>query len=50
MRNDGRISGRIAGDSYELVQNGTVRQRIPLGEVDDKLKAAIKRNGWEQLP
>ena len=50
---EGRILGRMApdGESYELVQNGTVRQLIPIAQAhaDEKLKRAIQRNGWEPL-
>jgi hypothetical protein len=42
-----RVMGRINGDTYELVQNGVVKQAIPLSQVDDKLRAAIRRNKWE---
>lgn len=49
MAGAGSIRGRVNGDHYELVQNGTVRQRIPLGQIDDKFRAAIKRNGWENV-
>lgn len=45
-----RIEGRVNGDTYELVQNGVVRQAIPLAQVDDKFRATIKRNKWEPVP
>ncbi len=47
-----RIEGRLSEDgaSYELVQGGVVRQSIPIADVDDKLKKAIKRNSWQEIP
>lgn len=52
MAREGRIEGRVSDDglSYELVQRGTVRQTIPLADVhaDERLKATIARNKWEQ--
>ncbi len=44
-----RITGRATDGFYEVV--GT-SYRKPLDEArqDDKLKAAIKRNGWEAIP
>lgn len=48
MAREGRIQGRVNGSNYELVQNGDVRVSIPIDEVDDKMKAAIKRNNWEK--
>jgi hypothetical protein len=48
-----RIIGRVNGDNYEVVlPSGEVNQTIPLEEAkqDTKLAAAIRRNGWQQLP
>lgn len=52
MAREGRIEGRVNGEFYELVQRGEVRQRIPLAEAhaDEKLKKAIRQNGWVSLP
>ena len=52
MALEGRIEGRVNGESYELVQNGAVRRAVPLviAHADEKLKAAILRNKWEPLP
>lgn len=54
MSREGRIQGRVAqgGQSYELVQYGVVRQTIPidLAHTNDKLREAIRKNGWEPLP
>lgn len=53
MAGEGRITGRVSedGTAYELVQWGQVKQSVPLEQAhaDDKLKAAIRRNGWEPL-
>lgn len=45
-----RVEGRVNGDNYELTQNGVVKQAIPLAQVDDRLRAAIKRNKWQAIP
>jgi hypothetical protein len=48
-----RIVGRVNGNNYEVVYpDGSVMKSIPLNEAarDEKLKAAIQRNGWEALP
>lgn len=52
MAHEGRITGRVSGDNYELVQNGEVRQTIPLAQAhaDEKFKRAIIRNRWAPLP
>lgn len=54
MAFEGRIEGRVSrdGTAYQLVQRGTVRQSYPIAEAqaDPKLRAAIKRNGWQELP
>jgi hypothetical protein len=54
MAGEGRIRGRVSADGtmYELVQLETVRQSIPIAEAhaDDRLKATIRKNGWESLP
>ena len=51
MTRRGRISGRVSIDrkAYELVQDGVVRQSIPIAEVhaSAKMKQAINRNKWE---
>jgi hypothetical protein len=48
-----RQTGRVNGDHYEVLSpdGGLVWQR-PLAEArgDTQLAAAIKRNGWEELP
>ena len=48
-----RIEGRKAADGrfYELVQDGTVRQTIPIAQVhaDERLKKAITQNKWDPL-
>jgi len=48
-----RIEGRIK-DAYYIVvaPDGTVMKRIPLAQArdDERLQAAIQRNGWEELP
>jgi len=53
MANEGRITGRRSPDGtvYELVQFGTVRASYTIAQAsqDRKLKAAIKRNGWEPI-
>ena len=53
MAKEGRIEGRMSedGTAYELVQGGAVIQSIPLGnaKTDEKLKAAIKRNSWQEV-
>ena len=50
---EGRIQGRVSADgtAYELVQMGAVRQSIPIEQAhaDDRMKAAIRKNGWESL-
>lgn len=52
--NEGRIEGRVSADgtAYEMVQLGQVRQSIPIAEAhaDEKLKRAILRNKWMELP
>lgn len=54
MAREGRIEGRISADGkhYELVQFGKVYQSMPIAEAhaSDKLRAAIQRNKWEELP
>lgn len=52
MAFEGRVEGRVSGAFYELVQRGEVRQRFPIAEAqaDPKLRAAIRRNGWQELP
>lgn len=53
MTRAGRIHGRISanGGAYELVQFDEVRQSIPIDQArdDDKLREAIRKNGWEEL-
>lgn len=51
MAKDGRIEGRVNGDTYELIQHGVVIASFPLEEakVDPKVQAAIKRNSWEKI-
>ena len=48
-----RIEGRKSEDGqfYELVQDGTVRQSIPIAQVhaDERLKKAIVQNKWGPL-
>jgi len=52
MAREGRIEGRVSADgtAYELVQNGAVRQSIPIAEAHARLQPAILRNKWEPLP
>lgn len=54
MPGAGRITGRVSedGTTYELLQFGGVRSRIPIAEAhaDEKLKRAIEKNGWGPLP
>ena len=48
-----RIIGRVRGGNYEIVYpDGSVMKQMTLDEAkaDDKLKAAIERNGWEEIP
>lgn len=48
-----RITGRVKDGFYEIVHPGeTVVHRVTLeeGRNDTKLKAAIERNGWPQIP
>ncbi len=51
MAFEGRITGRVNGQVYELVQNGAVKQSIPLAEAhaNPKLQATIARMKWEPL-
>jgi len=52
MAHEGRVQGRISEDRqfYELVQNGEVRQRIPIADAhSEKMQRAIARNGWETV-
>lgn len=47
-----RIEGCRNGNMYEVVGvDGAVISSVPLTEAqgDSKLKAAIKRNGWESV-
>lgn len=54
MAREGRIEGRVSedGTAYEIVQMGTVRQSIPIEDArsDEKLKKAIVRNSWAEIP
>lgn len=44
----GRITGRKAGDRYELVQYGKVVRTLSLAEAHaPRFLDAIKRNKWE---
>lgn len=48
-----RITGRVNGGNYEVVYpDGSVMKTAALSEArqDEKLRAAIQRNGWEALP
>lgn len=48
-----RITGRVNGDRYEILNpEGGVTRSQPMSEAraDSKLAAAIKRNGWEDIP
>jgi hypothetical protein len=48
-----RIEGEVRGSSYVILNlDGGVLKEIPLSEArgDRKLAAAIKRNGWEEIP
>ena len=48
-----RYSGRVQDGNYEVLDptGGVVRQ-IPLEEArgDSKILAAIRRNGWQEIP
>lgn len=54
MALEGRIEGRVSADGqfYELVQNGVVKQSIPIADAhaNTRFMATIKQNGWEKLP
>lgn len=48
-----RREGRVQGDAYVIVDfDGTVIMQTPLAQAaaDEKLAAAIARNGWEAIP
>lgn len=48
-----RITGRVSGNSYEIVHpGGGVVSSVPLSDArkDAKLASAIARNGWEAIP
>lgn len=48
-----RRIGRVNGGCYEVVENcGSVIMQVPLSDArgDSKLLAAIKRNGWQEIP
>jgi len=47
-----RIEGRVRDSQYIVTGPSGVVKEIPLSEArkDAKLLAAIKRNGWEDIP
>lgn len=47
-----RIEGRVEGSRYVITSAHGVVKEIPLSEArsDPKLKAAIKRNSWQEIP
>jgi hypothetical protein len=48
-----RREGRVNGGFYEVVEHdGSVIMQTPLADArnDSKLAAAIKRNGWADIP
>lgn len=48
-----RIEGRIVGNRYQVhAADGSVMLDKPIDEAhgDAKLAAAIKRNGWQEIP
>lgn len=48
-----RREGRVWEDNYEIVEHdGSVIAQIPLAEArnDSRLAAAIRRNGWPEIP
>ncbi len=46
-----RREGRVQDGMYVIVDfDGAVIMRTPLADVDAKLRAAIARNGWEEIP
>ena len=47
-----RVEGRVKDGMYIVTSAHGVVKEIPLSEArsDPKLKAAIKRNSWEDIP
>lgn len=47
-----RIDGRVQNSMYVITSANGVVKEIPLDVArnDPKLKAAIKRNSWQELP
>lgn len=47
-----RIEGRVRNSMYVITSGNGVVKEIPLDEArrDPKLKAAIKRNSWQEIP
>lgn len=47
-----RIEGRVQNSMYVIAGPQGVVKEIPLAEArqDPKLKAAIKRNSWQEIP
>lgn len=47
-----RIEGRVLNSMYVIMSANGVVKEIPLDEArnDPKLKAAIKRNSWQEIP
>lgn len=47
-----RIEGRVLNSMYIITSGNGVVKEIPLDEArnDPKLKAAIKRNSWQEIP
>lgn len=46
-----RIEGKIVGSSYVVSHEGVLRTyTLEEARADKKLQAAIKRNGWQEVP
>lgn len=47
-----RVEGRVRDSMYIITSANGVVKEIPLSEArnDTKLKAAIKRNSWQEIP
>lgn len=47
-----RIEGRVVNSQYVITGPQGVMKEIPLAEAreDRKLKAAIRRNSWQEIP
>lgn len=46
-----RVEGKVVGDRYEVSHDGVLRTyTLDEARQDKKLRKAIERNGWQQLP